>query len=362
MNPLFDRQRQYRVTGFVLFLMMAALVLTRILTNLLSRVITTAAGAVMLDVFSSIFLQIGCLLVMPTLLYKFLLKKPFKQTLKFTNVRKCDYKLMIVAFLIGVALLIVTIGVSLFWQMFLYVVFGYAPPISYGTSLWPEMGGVGSLFYGLLFTAVFPGICEEVASRGGLLTTLRGSHKEGATVVLGGLIFGLFHQYAPQFFYTAISGGVMVYLVLKSKSIIPSMIVHFTNNAVSVYLDVAEEYGWWGGNFTRWISDMLGSGLENPQNIGIIFGLFFGTLVALAGLIYLFKYLSNRARLKQIEETVKVVESGENIEVDPDKGVIGAPLSDTVLYKPTMRDRIFFIGAITLSVLSTVFSIIWGIL
>lgn len=343
------RQSQYRTTTLVMLIVFAGTLLARLLSSVLSDFLSDT----MSDVVFSVIVQLGFCLALPFLIYKFVLKKSTKEVLRFSNFRKCDWKIMLLCIPLGFFALMVTMGVSTVWANVLYVFFGYWPSSS--PSVMPETFNVGYMILSLLLSAVLPAVCEEFVHRGGFLTVMRGSFSEGKTIVFCGFMFGIFHQYVPQVFYTFLFGMLACFLTIKTKSIFPAMIVHFMNNGTSVYLEYAETYGFWGGGFTDWINDVA------SQNFLALFGLFFASIIAIVGIVYLIVWLSKRERKKQIDETVEMIKTQEEIELDPDKGVIGAPLSDTIMYKSTTRDKMFLIGAIVLGVATTIFSLIWGL-
>jgi len=93
----------------------------------------------------------------------------------------------------------------------------------------------------LLFVAVAPGILEEIAFRGVLFAGLRRWMKPLPMVLLGGLIFGLFHVSLFRIIPTAYLGVVLGAVVVLTGSIYPAMLWHFLNNAVAV---TSAELGW----------------------------------------------------------------------------------------------------------------------
>ena len=97
----------------------------------------------------------------------------------------------------------------------------------------------------ILITAVMPAVCEEALHRGFIMASFRTLKDEprlkGRTalvkvLVIGlcGLVFGLFHLDPVRLLPTAILGGVFAYMNIKTESILPSVIMHFTNNVFSV--------------------------------------------------------------------------------------------------------------------------------
>ena len=51
-------------------------------------------------------------------------------------------------------------------------------------------------------------------------------------MIIGGLTFGIWHANYPQFLFAAVMGVFSCFLFEKTKSIIPSMIVHFIVNCI----------------------------------------------------------------------------------------------------------------------------------
>ena len=83
-----------------------------------------------------------------------------------------------------------------------------------------------------LLLSLLPAICEEMLNRG---IVLAGYRQVGfaRTVILVGVLFGLFHLYPSRFGYTAVLGAVLAYVVLLSGSIFASIITHFCFNMTS---------------------------------------------------------------------------------------------------------------------------------
>jgi sodium transport system permease protein len=86
----------------------------------------------------------------------------------------------------------------------------------------------------LLYIAVLPAICEELAFRGVLLSGLRRKLRPVALVVVVGLIFGLFHVSLYRIAPTALLGMILTVIALMTGSVFPGMLLHFGNNALSV--------------------------------------------------------------------------------------------------------------------------------
>jgi sodium transport system permease protein len=100
----------------------------------------------------------------------------------------------------------------------------------------------------LLYIAVLPAICEELAFRGVLLSGLRRKLRPAALVVVVGIIFGLFHVSLFRIAPTALLGMILTVIAMMTGSVFPGMLLHFGNNALGVLgggLLSPETLLWW---------------------------------------------------------------------------------------------------------------------
>jgi hypothetical protein len=184
------------------------------------------------------------------------------------------------------------------------------------------------------------------------VTTMRGSFNNAQTILLCGLMFGLFHQNITQIFYTFLFGMLMTALVLKTKSIFPAVAVHFINNSLSVYLDYADAYSLPLGGFFDAVNNLLGS--------NFLLAAFLWLLISGAGVLIFFVILKLAKKGKGREDAypseIRITEAeGESVSAEE------APLEDKMLYKPVFRDWAFYIGALVMTAVTTIFTFIWGL-
>lgn len=85
--------------------------------------------------------------------------------------------------------------------------------------------------------ALVPALVEEFAFRGIILGTLRKYSDTVAIVVSAGL-FGLMHGNFVQIPFAFCVGLVLGFVVVKTNSLLPSILIHFFNNAISVFFDI----------------------------------------------------------------------------------------------------------------------------
>jgi membrane protease YdiL (CAAX protease family) len=107
-----------------------------------------------------------------------------------------------------------------------------------------QIPGDGKAGFLLLIAAINPGFFEEIGFRGILFSNLEKKYKGWVTVILSAIFFGLFHFGSltigedPVIVMFLVIMAIMFglawgYMRLKTKSIIPSMIVHYLIDALS---------------------------------------------------------------------------------------------------------------------------------
>ncbi|MBQ9081438.1 MAG: CPBP family intramembrane metalloprotease [Clostridia bacterium] len=139
--------------------------------------------------------------------------------------------------LLGVGTVFAIAPVSALFDWFLSL-FGYEV-----TSVIEDIPMDGGLvFLALFLIAVLPAVFEEFIFRGIILESTK---KMGTlqACLLNGLLFSLFHCNPSQTGYTFLLGAVFALIAIRCNSIIPTVIVHFLNNAYSVlmtYFQVTE--------------------------------------------------------------------------------------------------------------------------
>lgn len=100
-----------------------------------------------------------------------------------------------------------------------------------------NVDGIGWLLFNILFLAIIPAICEELLFRGALIGVLKKMIKnKHILVVVSAIIFSAIHLQFFSFFSRFVLGLVLGYAFVYAGSIIPSMVAHFVNNALSVVL------------------------------------------------------------------------------------------------------------------------------
>ena len=88
----------------------------------------------------------------------------------------------------------------------------------------------------IIVAAVLPAILEETIFRGYILEGLK-VYSTPFIVIMGGLLFMLFHQNPQQTPYQFVCGAAFFLLAVRCGSILPCVAMHFTNNLVVLVLD-----------------------------------------------------------------------------------------------------------------------------
>lgn len=377
-------------SGLIYFVVIAGFVVIRILNGLIK--FPTVVGNLM-----SIIIQVGLMLVVPFVLYKVLRKKKTKEVLNDFNVKKINIKAVLFSIGIGIVIYFLNIAVASFFNIFINAT-GYDP--SFGMASATEGSYPFVAFLGdIVLTAILPGICEEFCHRGMLLNGVKqiGMKK---SVLLVGLLFGLMHLNIEQVFYAIVIGMFLTFLVYISGSIIPSMIVHFLNNGIGLYMTFAKYNNLPLGNMT----DSLGKALSG-SGFAVVGTILLIVIIMLALLAFFTFMLLKQTRVKQFESLAKrAIENKqrENIlksfdlnveEINKEQGITNISSGDLRvevtdqpplangrqnilvdfsfdenslmsknIKKVPLKDKAFIIGTIFIGVFITISTLIWGIL
>jgi len=109
----------------------------------------------------------------------------------------------------------------------------------------------------LIGTAFFPAICEELLFRGLIHYSFTRHTSVRYAVTATALLFGSFHLHPIRMPLTALTGLLLGYALVRSRSILVPMLMHLLNNALSAVL------GWYEISLPLSItaaSSMLGIG------------------------------------------------------------------------------------------------------
>lgn len=89
----------------------------------------------------------------------------------------------------------------------------------------------------IIATAVVPAVCEEFAMRCCSLGLLK-KYGKAFGVIAVSIVFGLIHGNIIQFIFAMLIGLILGYVTVKTNSIVPAILIHGLNNAMSALLTV----------------------------------------------------------------------------------------------------------------------------
>lgn len=334
------------------------------------------------DVCFSLILQLGILFALPLFLSCKFLKVTPRKVFKDCNYDKVNVATVFISIGIGILCFFINIAVSsLFNGMLSFT--GYQ--FSYGVSSGESDYSIGNFFLQLFLVALLPSIGEEFLHRGVVLQGIKHMGFKKA-IVISSLLFGLIHFNIQQVSYAFVVGLILGLVAVVSKNIIPSMIIHFTNNAISTYLDFAEARGWWLGDLLTDIQNSLLSG--NSVLIFVIACVIMLVVIALLCLLIwrLYKQSIIRKVDKALDKAYRQFSpttSSQPIHIRDEEVIKDLLENNTLLnldhkpmdnpidlvlpkeksrYQVRAMDRLFLWGSVILGGLVTIFTYIWGLL
>ena len=215
------------VTGGIVF---SACTVANILVSLIFVMITQAARIDELSdaykylsyLAAPIAVSLGCYAAM----------KHGKQDLRDVVKVKCNPVYYVIAILMIFGLIFSVAEVNTVTLEFLKLL-GYTPREE--SSYLPTLEG-GLIVPALLAIAVIPALVEEFFFRGVLLQNARAGMGDIRTIFTVGFCFSIFHASPEQTVYQFICGCAFALLAIRSGSLIPSVLIHFLNNAFIIIL------------------------------------------------------------------------------------------------------------------------------
>ena len=367
------------------FVMLALLIGVQILSK---TVLSQHLDNLDLNFVFALLVQVGVMFIIPVTAFSVIKRQKLRDTFKDFKVNKISAKHIGISFLIGICVFILNMCISSLFSAIIMAL-GYESVPTTSTST-----GIDASFLNFMlvvfYSAFLPAICEEITHRGMLLN---GYKKYGLTkaLILSSLMFGLMHLNIHQFFYASIVGLIIGFIAICANSIIPAMIVHFTNNFINTYLDFASVNGWVGGNLYDAINAFRLS--ANPFTVILISMALVSVVVFL--LIYLIRKLLMERRGDEIDKNLRKIIISDTIKQklqNNDLSTVETALVDQNVKEakdkifdvlacrdervnleslndenveskhPPLKDNIFFYASIVMASCMTLFTFIWGIL
>jgi membrane protease YdiL (CAAX protease family) len=302
----------------------------------------------------SFLVQVIGMGVIPLTLYKFWVKDDIKTGLYITR-NKLSLKIFLLVLLVAILFRYLTIGVSVIWQSIIGLI-GYTSINSVGTIY----SGVEVLILDILCTAMLPAIFEEITNRGVTMRLFEDVKEDNTKIILMALLFSLAHQNITQTGYTFVGGLVIAYVAVKTKSILPGMIIHFVNNFFSVISNYSSQ--------TSGAYSVLENKLFDFINNNFFLAIISWIIVAIL-IISILRYIRDIMKKREPEQVVSA--EAENFYTYNQKGSNMQPLNDLFGFstpKNAIKTRskwyeyAFLYGSIALALATTIFTFIWGLL
>lgn len=342
------------IINLIYYLCMLGVAVVFILGNL---------GIVRSKFLSTFLIQGIVMLAMPIFLYSAFITKNTKQTLKDFGFKKITGKVLIYSICLGFVLFFINNYVADIFYSILSIL-GYDNSINVSLTVNTDIG------IELMLSAIAPGLCEEVLHRG---MFMRGSKKCGYTkygLLFSSLLFGLMHLNIQQFFYAMILGFLMGIVVIVSDSIFPAIIIHFMNNALSIYFSYGIKYNWPFSKFKYTIENIIFS-TNLITSIALICGLIFLLLLLYRYLLYAIAKDNHKHIALKLAKDLKM-EDMDYLQVQNKLNEIDLVLKQTspnstlgikdTNLKLKFVDKIFLYSSIILGAIITISSFIWGML
>lgn len=178
------------------------------------------------EIYSGLLISQYILILTPVLLFLKIKKYSIKENLRLN---KTSFKNIILSLIIT----IFTYPIAMFFNLITITIvekFGFLmeSPIPN-----PETGL--QLLISFLIISVTPGICEEIAFRGLLMSSFEKLGKRKA-IIYSAVLFGVFHYNFQNLLGPIVLGIIYGIMVYKTNSIVVSMIAHGANNSIAIVL------------------------------------------------------------------------------------------------------------------------------
>ncbi len=103
------------------------------------------------------------------------------------------------------------------------------------TDLMQTLGDPGlPLWFLFLAMSIAPGICEELAFRGFVLSGFARSARPSVAILLSAVTFGVFHIIPQQVFNATLMGLLLGLLAIRSNSLLPGILFHIVYNSIEL--------------------------------------------------------------------------------------------------------------------------------
>lgn len=304
------------------------------------------------DWLFSFLVQIIGMGVIPLVLYKFWVKDDILTGLYIkTKIPKSIYGY---AILVGFLFRYLTIGVSVIYQTVIRLL-GYTHINSASTIY----SGVEVLIMDIICTAMLPALFEEITDRGITMRLFDDVKDDKWKIIFIAVLFSLAHQNIVQSGYTFVGGLIIGYIAVKTKSIIPGMIIHFMNNLFSVISGYSEQTS---GVYSHY-EDLLYEYINNNFLLAILSWIITAVLIVVV-LRKIRDIMKKRTPVEtepsEPENFYTYHQNSSNMEQLNDLFGFSTP-KNIIKTRSKWYEYAFLYGAVTLAFATTIFTFLWGL-
>ena len=243
-RKLFVEKMRTPSVGMALFCFLLIMVLQlgamRFLPLKALGVVSTSPGNRMIEL---LIIQQVCFIALPAIIFGLLLTRDWRDTFRLRVPRLRDVGIGIV-----LPLLLMPLSTTLAqWTA------PFFPPLPDAVSRLMEIMSTEEITIGLMLIAfaLAPGICEEIAFRGFILSGFLGGGRVWVAIFLSSFLFGIMHMIPQQALNAMLVGLVLGLIAVRSASLWPCMLFHIVYNGSAMlqqrfdgYL-VEGDYPWW---------------------------------------------------------------------------------------------------------------------
>lgn len=322
---------------------------------------------------------------LPILIYTIFSSKNIKTTFSDFKFKKVPKKIVGWSFLTGITLYGIIVILSTVWASVINLT-GYTTPlfklnIISTNSVWLNFA------INIVLTCLLPALCEETLLRGCVLCGFERMGRKKAIIFVG-LLFGLLHINIYQSVYAAIMGMILCIFTMMTGSIWPAIIMHFTSNFCSIFIEFVEKLNLFNGAFNNFFNSFFfGNPILSVVNY-VAFG-FLAVILFFSLAIKILKYSKSKSVYDKLQVIMQQnnLALGEKIEINDEtsqtlidmKNLIQSeilaqvrtsrkpfdfilPPNENDNYKMTKLEWFFVLSATFLTLAATLASFIGGLL
>lgn len=165
-------------------------------------------------------------MIISLLIYFFMLRKKESNIFDRCNFRNIGIKNIILIIVIGIAFSMILSGIVEY-------VIKFFPSYNETSKM---IGMSMTSILGILAVLLFAPIFEEILFRGMVLSEIKTNINITATVIIQGILFGIYHMNLFQSLYASVLGILLGFICVKTGSVVGSIVAHMTFNICGTFI------------------------------------------------------------------------------------------------------------------------------